>query len=228
MTNHEPLTAGRGLSGFDLKCIAVCSMLVDHIGAILYPSQVWMRYVGRMAFPIFGFLIVEGYLHTRDLKKYMGRLFLFALVSEIPYDLARFNTPVYWNNQNIFFTLLLALLCISILQRLQEHPLWAGVLLVLIAILTSAVIKPDYEIGGIVTILCFYVFRTRKVWQFASVAAVNLCYFGGIQSAAVCALIPVGLYNGKKGPSAKYFFYVFYPVHLLLLYLIRRYVIDVV
>ena len=228
MTNHEPLTAGRGLSGFDLKCIAVFSMLVDHIGAFLYPSQVWMRYIGRLAFPIFGFLLVEGYLHTRDLKKYMGRLFLFALVSEIPYDLVRFNTPIYRYNQNIFFTLLLALICIWILQTLREHPLQAGVLLMVIGVLTSAVIQPDYDIGGIVMILCFYIFRTRKIWQFVSVAAVNICCYGGIQSAAVCALIPIGLYNGKKGPSAKYFFYAFYPVHLLILYLIRRCLNNVV
>lgn len=228
MTNREPLTAGRGLSGFDLKCIAIFSMLVDHIGVILFPSQVWMRYIGRLAFPIFGFLLVEGYLHTRDLKKYMGRLFLFALVSEIPYDLARFNTPVYRYNQNIFFTLLLALLCIWILQTLREHPLAAGVLLAAVGVLVYEVIRPDYGIAGIVMILCFYVFRTYRAEQFLSVAMVNIFCYGKIQNAAVCALIPIGLYNGKKGPSAKYFFYVFYPVHLLFLYLIRRYVINVV
>lgn len=228
MSSSDPLTFGRGFSGFDLKCIAVFSMLVDHIGAFLYPSQVWMRYVGRLAFPIFGFLIVEGYVHTKDLKKYMGRLFLFALISEIPCDLARFDTPVYKDSQNIFFTLLLALVCIHILQTLREHPFPACALLAAVGILTSYVVKPDYGLGGIAMILCFYLFRTRRPWQFVSVAAVNFCYYGGIQSAAVCALIPIGLYSGKKGPSAKYFFYVFYPVHLLLLYLIRRYLNNVV
>lgn len=228
MKKNEQLTVRRGLSGFDLKCIAVFSMLTDHIGSVLCPSQLWMRYVGRLAFPIFGFLLVEGFLNTRDLKKYMGRLFLFALISEIPSDLARYNTPVYQDKQNIFFTLLLALICIYIMQRLQAHFLLAGVLLAVVGILTYYVIKPDYGIGGIVMILCFYVFRMQKTEQFLSVAAINICYFGKIQQAGALALIPIWFYNGTRGPSAKYFFYVFYPVHLFLLYLIRRYLNYVV
>ena len=84
MENNRNVTAVGAVSAFDLKCIAVFSMLIDHIGAFLFPSEVWMRYVGRLAFPIFGFLIVEGFFHTRDLKKYMSRLFVFALISEIP------------------------------------------------------------------------------------------------------------------------------------------------
>ena len=111
---NEQLTVRSGLSGFDLKCIAVFSMLTDHIGAILCPSQVWMRYVGRLAFPIFGFLIVEGFFHTRDLKKYMGRLFLFAVISEIPSDLARYHTPVYKDTQNIFMIMIILFLEIVI------------------------------------------------------------------------------------------------------------------
>ena len=228
MMKNEQLTVRSGLSGFDLKCIAVFSMLTDHIGAILCPSQVWMRYVGRLAFPIFGFLIVEGFFHTRDLKKYMGRLFLFALISEIPSDLARYHTLVYKDTQNIFFTLLLALICICILQTMQEHMMLTIGLLAVIGALTYYIIKPDYGIGGIVMILCFYVLRMQKVEQFLSVAAINVCVFGEIQRAGALALIPTWLYNGTKGPSAKYFFYVFYPVHLLLLYLIWRYLYDVV
>ena len=77
-------------------------------------------------------------------------------------------------------------------------------------------------------ILCFYVFRMQKTEQFLSVAAINICYFGKIQQAGALALIPIWFYNGTRGPSAKYFFYVFYPVHLFLLYLIRRYLNYVV
>lgn len=217
-----------GLSGFDLKCIAVFSMLVDHIGAYLYPSEIWMRYVGRLAFPIFGFLIVEGFFHTRDVKKYMGRLFVFALISEVPYDLVRYNTPVYKDHQNIFFTLLLALICICVLQTMQEHMLSACAVLLAVGALTHYIIKPDYGIGGIVMILCFYVFRRQTAELCLSVAVINICYYDNIQRAGALALLPILFYNGKKGPSAKYFFYVFYPVHLLLLYLIRRYLSYVV
>ena len=219
---------GRGLSGFDLKCIAIFSMLVDHIGAFLYPSEVWMRYVGRLAFPIFGFLIVEGFVHTRNVKKYMVRLLAFAVISEVPYDLVRFHTLVYRENQNIYFTLFLALVCIYAMDRLRERPVLLMSVLAITGACTHYVIRPDYGIGGIAMILCFYVFRMQRTWQNFSVAAINICYYGKIQRAGALALIPIWFYNGTRGPSVKYFFYLFYPVHLLLLYLIRRYLFYVV
>ena len=181
-----------------------------------------MRYVGRLAFPIYAFLLVEGFFHTKNVKKYMGRLFLFAWISEIPYDMVRYHTVVYKDDQNIFFTLLLALVCMYALQTLQERLWLAGIVLVTVGLLTHYVIKPDYGIGGIVMILCFYLFRMQKTEQFLSVAAINLCCYGKIQRAGALALIPIWFYNGTKGPSAKYFFYLFYPVHFLVLYLIRR------
>ena len=218
----------RGLSGFDLKCIAVFSMLVDHIGAYLYPSEIWMRYVGRLAFPIFVFLIVEGFIFTRDVKKYMCRLFLFALISEVPFDLACHDTLIYMDGQNIFFTLLIALICIYVIDTCQDRFWLTGGVLVIVGLLTYYVIKPNYGIGGVAMILCFYLFRMYQAERFLSVAAINIFYFGNIQRAGVLALIPISFYNGKRGPSAKYFFYLFYPVHLLLLYLIRRYLIHVI
>lgn len=220
--------AGHGLSGFDLKCIAVFSMLTDHIGAYLYSTGVWMRYVGRLAFPIFGFLIVEGFLHTRDVKKYMGRLLVFALISEVPYDLARYNTLFYADGQNVFFTLFCALVCIWALHTWQGKPLAAAAVLAAVCGAMHYLVKSDYGIGGIVMILCFYIFRMQRVEQFLSVAAINICYYGKIQRAGALALVPIWFYNGKKGPSVKYFFYAFYPVHLFLLYLIRRYVSYVI
>ena len=223
MQQSRYVSAGGGLSVFDLKCIAVCSMLIDHIGAYLFPAEVWMRYVGRLAFPIYAFLLVEGFFHTKNVKKYMGRLFLFAWISEIPYDMVRYHTVVYKDDQNIFFTLLLALVCMYALQTLQERLWLAGIVLVAVGLLTHYIIKPDYGIGGIVMILCFYLFRMQKTEQFLSVAAINICCYGKIQRAGALALIPIWFYNGTKGPSAKYFFYLFYPVHLLVLYLIRRY-----
>ena len=214
---------GDGLSVFDMKCIAIFSMLIDHIGEYFFPSEVWMRYVGRLAFPIYAFLLVEGFFHTKNVKKYMGRLFLFAWISEIPYDLVRYNTVVYKEHQNIFFTLLLALVCMYALQTLQERLWLAGIVLVTVGLLTHYVIKPDYGIGGIVMIFCFYLFRMQEAEQYLSVAAINICCYGQIQRAGALALIPIWFYNGTKGPSAKYFFYLFYPVHFLVLYLIRRY-----
>ena len=226
--NGRMARAGRGLSGFDLKCIAVFSMLTDHISAYLFPSEEWMRYVGRLAFPIFGFLIVEGFWHTRDIKRYMGRLLVFALISEVPYDLARYNTPFYPQGQNVFFTLFLALVCIYGMHTWQERPLAAAAVLAAVCAVMHYLVKSDYGIGGIVMILCFYIFRMQRAEQFLSVAAINICYYGKLQRAGALALVPIWFYNGTKGPSVKYFFYAFYPVHLFLLYLIRRYVSYVI
>lgn len=217
----------RGLSVFDLKCIAVFSMLVDHIGMVLFPSELWLRYVGRLAFPIYAFLIAEGFFHTRNVKKYIGRLFVFALISEIPYDLARHNTLFYKDSQNIFFTLALALVCIYVLDACGEQLLIACAVLASIGLAVYYWIKPDYGIGGIGMILCFYLFRMYKAELCLSVTAINFFCYEDVQRAGALALFPILLYNGKKGPSAKYFFYLFYPVHLLILYLIRRCVIHV-
>jgi hypothetical protein len=203
-------------------------MLIDHMGAYLFPDQLWMRYVGRLSFPIYAFLLVQGFLHTRDVKKYLGRLFGFALISEVPYDLARSDVPWQMGQQNVFFTLFLGLLAVCALCFLGSIPVKL-LALAAICLLMHFLVKSDYGIAGIAMILCFYLFRDGRMAfeQCLSIGVINIGYYGGIQSAAVLALLPIQMYNGKKGPSAKYFFYAFYPVHLFLLYLIRRYFINV-
>lgn len=215
-----------GLSVFDLKCIAVATMLIDHIGAFLYTDQLWMRYIGRLAFPIYCFLIVEGYYHTRDVRKYIGRLTLFALISEVPFDLACADQIVYMERQNVFFTLTLGLVCICVIDRLSNRWLAAGIAGVL-CLLTGSVIHSDYGAGGLLMILCFYIFRGHTCGRWLSIGALNCLCYEPIQCVGTFALVSVQCYNGTKGPSAKYFFYAFYPVHLLLLYLIRRYLFNV-
>lgn len=214
------------MTSFDLKCIAIVSMLIDHIGAFLFPGEIWMRYVGRLAFPIYCFLIAEGYFHTKDVHRYMSRLLIFSFISEIPYDLARYNVWFYKDHQNVFFTLLLGLICVYALDNFQE--LWKHVcVFAFIGLITHFIIKPDYGIGGVILIVCFYLFRQNVFMKYLSVSAINILYYGNIQSFGALALLPIHFYNGKKGPSAKYLFYFFYPVHLVVLYLIRRYFIYV-
>ena len=215
-----------GLSVFDLKCIAVATMLIDHIGAFLYTDQVWMRYIGRLAFPIYCFLIVEGYYHTRDVRKYIGRLALFALISEVPFDLACADQVVYMEHQNVFFTLTLGLVCICVIDRLSSKWLALGIAAG-IWLLTGYVIQSDCGVGGLLMIFFFYQFRSQWLYRLLSVGAINCLCYGSIQWAGTVALLPIQFYTGEKGPSAKYFFYAFYPVHLLLLYLIRRYLFNV-
>lgn len=206
------------VSGFALKWIAIVTMVIDHIGAVLYPRQTGFRMAGRIAFPIFCFLLVEGSMHTRDIKGYEKRLLLFALLSELPFDLA-FYGKLSLNSQNVFFTLLIGLLMVEVLQkhRKTEYQMFA----ILGACIAVELLHTDYGAGGILFILCFYLLYHHRIWTAVVFTLLNLLYFGlGVQMYAVLAMVPVLLYNGRKGPGMKYFFYVFYPVHLLILYLI--------
>ena len=145
----------------------------------------------------------------------MGRLFLFALLSEIPFDLVRYNSLVYKDRQNIFFTLFLALVCIWAWDTFQGQFLITCFVLAVSGVLSHYVIQPEYGICGILMILCFHIFRMQQTEQFLSVAMINMCCFDNIQRAGVLALLPIWFYNGKKGPSAKYFFYTFRVYHFV-------------
>lgn len=207
-----------GLTTFQLKILAIVSMAVDHIGAVLYPELIWMRYAGRLAFPIFCFLLVEGYCHTRDVRKYMGRLGLFALVSEIPFDLA-FQHPMWTlEKQNVFFTLFIGMGMLWLLDNEKEIIIRIGI--VILAMWAAEFLHTDYGFRGILLIAVFQMTRDKKAAQYIGGAAWNFLWMSRIQHAGALAMIPIALYNGQKGRSMKYFFYLFYPVHLLILYLL--------
>lgn len=250
------------LSGFTLKCIAMVTMLIDHMGYVLFPGYVIFRIIGRLAFPIYCFLLVEGAVHTSNWKKYLGRLFLFALISEIPFNLAIGGKLWYPASQNVLFTLLLGLLAIRLLQELlnrrsqgidaghdevpstgRSQSIDAGhdgvslagrnqtlitgvrVVLVLALVLLAEFARTDYGAGGVIIILVFYLFRSQLLLKSAVFAAAIAFLYGGIENFAILSLVPILGYGGKRGPGAwKYFFYVFYPAHLLLLYLLAAYV----
>lgn len=194
-------------------------MLVDHIGAILFPQYLGLRIVGRVAFPIFTYTLVEGFLHTHDVKKYMLRLGLLALISEIPFDLAFFGTVWSPSRQNVFFTLFLGVLMLYLL--LKAPTALRGFFCVLAILLLSEFLNTDYSSMGLLMIYWFYQFRDNKVMKLLGVALINLFLMGGIQAYAIVALIPIALHNGEQGPKCKTFFYGFYPVHLMVLVLIR-------
>ncbi len=228
-------------SAFTLKCIAIASMLIDHIGYILVPPGVFsltLRLIGRISFPIFCFLIVESYYHTHNLKKYILRLSVFALVSEVPFDLAFRHNLIYWQKQNVFFTLLIGLIMIALIDRIFNrlnqavqagsshiwvHAIAASSLCLAVAFAafeTAVLLRVDYSRIGIFTILAFYIFRRYFELGVLSLAAINL-YFGGFfQTFAVFSAIPLMLYNREKGRSLRWLFYFFYPIHLFILYLI--------
>lgn len=208
-----------GLNGFTLKWIAMVTMLIDHAGAVLLPQMLELRIIGRLAFPIYCFLLVEGAVYTSNWKKYLGRLFAFALISEIPFDLALRGQLVDIYAQNVFFTLAFGLLAIVLFQQLKNRALAWGAALLLV--LGAEFLQTDYGGGGVIMILVFYLFREQVLIKAAALIMEITVGFGGLENYAVFALVPILCYNGKKGPGGwKYLFYVFYPAHLLVLYLL--------
>ena len=235
-----------GLTSNMLRCIAVVLMLSDHIWATYMSFGNWMTYIGRMAFPIFAFQIAEGFVHTKNFKKYALRLLGFAFVTEIPFNL--FYSSRWFNpyHQNVLFTLLLGLLAIRVIDNVKKDhtkknigvsALWLGLICA-----ASVIGFVDYGFLGVLTVVMFYVFRGFPfAWlaQLIGMVAINVVFFEGLvipvellgklieiptQAFAVFSLIPIWLYGGRKGKSNKalqYGFYAFYPVHMLILYLIK-------
>lgn len=234
ITTPPPRRNFRCLSGSVLKLLAVLCMLIDHSASILVwvipalaaPFTVFgkaitlywiMRKIGRLAFPIFCFLIAEGYRHTRDKKKYALRLLLFALISEIPFDLM-YHSFFDLSLQNVYFTLFFGLILIRISEynfdQLKKFLVMAAVCLL------TYFFGADYGLQGALLVLVIYILRNHAAAQ-ALIAYPLLS--GGL--AAEAAFIPINLYNGQrgfiKGPVLKFLFYAFYPLHILILVGIR-------
>lgn len=195
-------------------------MLIDHVGAVLFPGELVFRYIGRISFPIFCFLLTEGARHTRNIRMYMARLGGFAILSEIPYDLAFHGKAFDFEYQNVFFTLLLGVMMMYILERTMELPL--KVLEILLVMTAADFLRTDYGYRGILLIALFSLLR-EKLWLKTICGAVwNFIWNGSIQGYGALAMIPIALYNGERGRRMKYFFYIFYPAHLIVLFLIHR------
>ena len=217
------------MSSFVLKIIAIITMFIDHLGYAIFGKFSCFNYIGRLSFPIFAFQISEGYIHTKNLKKYFLRLFLFALVSQIPFML--FHSIISSDfSLNIFFTLFLGLLSIYIYDECKYKFLGiiASVLLALIAQFSHC----DYGAYGVAIILIFYIFKNNIITSsMFFIIATLIRYFlpcikyGIFQRKYlylfICTIIPClffAAYNGKKGKNTKYLLYLFYPIHLILIY----------
>ncbi|MBO5291172.1 MAG: conjugal transfer protein TraX [Clostridia bacterium] len=234
------------LNSNTLRLVAVLLMVSDHIWATAMSFGNWMTYIGRMAFPIFAFQIAEGFVHTKNFKKYALRLLAFAVISEIPFNL--FYSSRWFNpyHQNVMFTLLLGLLAIKVIDNLKKDisPKNIGKSLLWLALIAvgGTLGFVDYGFLGVLTVVMFYLcrgYRFTPILQLIGTILINIVFFEGqvfifdvfgktveipSQGFAVFSLIPIWLYNGKKGKSSKvlqYGFYAFYPVHMLILYLIK-------
>lgn len=210
-----------GISSFVLKKIAITSMLIDHVGAVFFPQYIVFRIIGRLAFPIFCFLLMQGYFHTKNIYKYGFRLFIFSLISEIPFDLAFNNSIFYKESQNVFFTLLIGLIVIYFCEK--QKSMVSKLMICAIGMVVAIFLNTDYSLYGILLIFIFYIFRKNKIYYSFGTIIANIMAIGNIQMFSVFSLIPILLYNGKKGfGSLKYIFYIFYPLHLLILYFLNN------
>lgn len=215
------------MSGLILKLIALSSMVIDHYGAIFQSDINIYRIIGRLAFPIYCFLLVEGYSYTGNIKKYAGRLLVFALISEIPFDLA-FYGELGFVHQNIFFTLFIGMVTIYLLENKSEiHNLNESLIIVMACILAT-LLQTDYQFIGIVYILSFYFTRNLPKKKRLTTVAVTMLILnitaGWIQQFSLLALFIIYFYNNEPGYRNKALqigFYIAYPIHLLIFYLIQ-------
>jgi hypothetical protein len=216
------------MSSFVLKLIGIISMLCDHIGFAFY-NHSFLRIIGRIAFPIFAFQAVIGYEHTKDVKKHLIKMIIFAFISQIPFSLLYITLKQPFT-LNVMFTIILGLFSIILFNKINNRII-CFIVLLLIGCLGS-IIRVDYGIFGIVTIFLFYYFKNNKIKMFfyfsitflirylLHIIFIDPIYYLLILLGTLTAFIPISLYNKKEGIKTKYLFYLFYPLHLLIIYLI--------
>ena len=236
------------LTSFHLHIIAMALMLCDHLWVTLVPGNDWLTDIGRIAFPIFAFMTVEGFFHTKDLKKHVKRLLFFALISEIPFNLVVAGSVFYPLHQNVLWTFLIGIGLMWINEKAKDKKALVQFLVgtgtVLMGFIIGLITFVDYHYAGVMTVLAFYFFRGRN-WkcflaQLLCLIYINAEILSGYeyiieifgrewhilrQSFAILAIIPIWLYRGKQGyynRAIKELYYRFYPAHLIILWLIRQ------
>ena len=232
------------LTGFGLKRVAVASMVVDHIGSLLLramltpymtggtlvvnqdsPAALWRimqakelcEVLGSVAFPVFCFLMVEGFLHTHDQVRYGLRMGLFALLSEVPFDLAHFHTPLSLRLQNVMFTLTVGILTLLAISKAEERwrdragPRWTmTVLLTAAGMGLALLVRGEYVFLGVLSAVLVYLLRDKGSLRIAGLVPLL------VVSPWVLLAVPfLLLYNGERGKGSQWFFYIFYPAHFL-------------
>lgn len=239
-----------GLTSFALHLLAMALMLIDHLGgAVISTTSDWMTCVGRLAFPIFAFMAVEGFMHTGSRKRYALRMLIFALLSEIPFNLMMGGSFFYPFHQNVLWSFLLCMGLMQLNEKAKRTGKWwarilTGIGTVLLGTLAGMLTMVDYNHFGVWMVLMFYFLRGNRWWhrvlQLVCMCLINnevggmayewqilgmdICF--SKQWLAVAALIPIWLYNGRQGHHSKafqYACYAFYPVHILILGLIVRF-----
>jgi hypothetical protein len=211
-----------------LKWIAVITMTVDHVGAILYPEFTVLRVIGRLSFPLFAYLLMLGMETTRNIRDYFIRLFVFAFISQVPFFLALDYGP--FDSLNIFFTLSFGLLFIYFFKK--------GSVFVAVPLIASLLLPFDYGVYGIAVVGCMYILKENTKFGVASLVLLNILFLvpWNTQFLSIAAIPLILLHkNGSLTRTKetaelyaipvwrKYFFYIYYPLHLTLIYIIKLY-----
>lgn len=225
------------MTTFHIKLIAIATMVIDHVGLFFFPQFIILRIIGRIAFPLFAWLIANGAIHTRDIRQYGLRLFVLAVVSQIPFALANtyYGGPLFY--LNVVFTLVAGLLAIYAIRTLENRFMQA--LAVFGAAMLANLIHADYGAAGVLSIVAFYLFFHRK-WlmvisqtlilgvfpalvgylEVALPAPLSFFYISSyVEAYGLLALGFIALYNGQIGIRANALFYYFYPIQYALIYL---------
>lgn len=218
------------LSGSSLKVIAVVSMVIDHCAYFLMePETVQyevMRCVGRIAFPVFAFLIVEGFLHTRNRMRYLFTLLCFAVVSEVPWSLLNGNDGTH----NVLFTLALGVTTLMFLDKLIKSNRTLSISVVLVMAYLAYYLGVDYDWRGMLMMAIFFILKSKGASHSPFSRVLQLVFsfplmmhYGMVGAMLACTVL--FMYDGSRGfiqgSVAKYGFYAIYPVHLLLIWFVR-------
>ncbi len=240
------------INTFWLKIIAILCMTIDHLGACLglvydngvhylsgfmsFNTYTVLRTIGRVAFPIFCYLIVEGLIYTKNVMNYIIRLLIFALISQIPFSLMTRKAPFdFQQNLNVYFTLALGLITIAAIDYFRERskkgdiPKPIFIILCAVVIISSTsfadTVQTDYAGYGVLVIVIFYIFKDMPLLTLFALFLATYYMSNSIEMYALLAMIPIVLHNHQKGPSLKYAFYMYYPIHMLIIYFISLTVI---
>lgn len=211
------------LNNFHLKIIALITMIIDHLGTMFFEDYSVFRIIGRIAFILYAFMLVEGYFHTKNIRRYLSKLFLWALISEIPFDLANYGVLFNFGHQNIFWTLFLSALGIHWLEKNKE--LGLKILICLVILFLALIFRVDYSIYGVSIIFWFYYFKKERLLPSflheapfsnpISISSLLATFLLNIyQGFAILGLIPIYFYNGQQGKKTGNIYYSFYTVHL--------------
>ena len=238
------LVKPKGLNSFTLRVVAMSAMLCDHLWVTIAPESSWLTYVGRIAFPIFSFLLVEGFFYSSNRWRYALRLFVFAAISELPFNLMHGGRIAYVGHQNVLWTFLIGLLAMVVIEKIKtrvDNVVITGVVTAFVAyggIYFANSLRTDYSGYGILTILLFYTCRNLRyegIGEFLGLFYINFILMAGktlsftlmgssfafpIQGLALLSFFFIQKYNGLLGRYSKieqYAFYIFYPLHMLVL-----------